>query len=79
MKHTFYPGPLALEDATVLLGEVRKVVQLIAIAANGADPENTVALGAICATADLAGEKIEEIEARMDVLMEVWMKERKKQ
>lgn len=79
MKYTFDPGPLALEDATVLLGEVRKVVQLISVAAQGANPENTIALGAICATADLAGEKIEEIEARLDVLMEFWMKERKKQ
>lgn len=79
MKYTFDPGPLALDDAAVLLGEVRKVVQLISIAAQGADPASTVVLGAICATADLAGERLEEIEARLDVLREVWMKERKKQ
>lgn len=79
MKHTFGPGPLALEDATVLLGEVRKVVHLISIAAQGADPASTVALGAICATADLAGERLEEIEARLDVLRDAWMKDRKKQ
>ncbi len=79
MKNTFDPGPLALEDAAALLGEVRRVVHLISISARGADPENTLALGAICATADLAGERIEEIEARLDVLMDVWMKERKKQ
>lgn len=79
MKHTFDPGPLALDDAATLLGEVRKVVHLISIAAQGADPASTVALGAICATADLAGERLEEIEARLDVLRDVWMKERKKQ
>lgn len=79
MKHTFDPGPLALDDATIFLGDIRKVVQLISIAAQGADPARTTAMGAIAATADLAGEKIEEIEARLDVLRDVWMKERKKQ
>lgn len=79
MTFNFDPSPLALEDATVLLGEVRKVVHLISIAAQGADPASNAALGAICATADLAGERLEEIEARLDVLREVWMKERKKQ
>ncbi len=79
MTFNFDPGPLALEDATVLLGEVRKVVHLISIAAQGADPASTVALGAICATADLAGERLEEIEARLDVLRDAWMKDRKKQ
>ncbi|MRG64600.1 hypothetical protein GH789_04780 [Rhizobium pusense] len=78
MKYTFDPGPLALDDATILLGEIRKVVQLISIAAQGADHERTTAMGAICATADLAGEKIEEIEARLDALRDVWMEERKK-
>lgn len=61
MKYTFDLGPLALDDAATLLGEVRKVVHLISIAAQGADPASTVAPGAICATADLAGEKLRRL------------------
>lgn len=72
----FQHGALALEEVTISLGEVRKVIGLIELAAHSMDPSSTFGLSAICATADLAGDRIDELTERLDVLMHEWLKER---
>ena len=72
----FQQGALALEEVTISLGEVRKVIGLIEISAQNMHPASTFGLSAICATADLAGDRIDELTRRLDMLMHEWWKER---
>ncbi|MDH0115060.1 hypothetical protein N7379_11290 [Rhizobium pusense] len=75
-KPVFQKGFLALEDVANSLREARKVVDLIAIAAESTDPASILALPGISATAAMAGERMDELCERLDALMEQWRRER---
>lgn len=74
-KPAFRKGFLALEEVAISLGEVRKVVDLIQLASESTDPASVLALPAISATAAMAGQRMDELQERLDELMEQWRKE----
>lgn len=53
MSHVVMHGALALEEVSISLCEVRKVIDLISLAADGPDPDSPLALPGISATAAL--------------------------
>lgn len=65
-------GFLALEDVANSLGEVRKVIDLIALAAEATDPISTLALPGISATAAMAGERMDDMIERLYAIVERW-------